>query len=127
MARLEKYNSKIITSLVTIITLIIIIIFKPSCPWKTTFNIDCAGCGATRMLIAIFNLDFYQAFRYNPFLFLLIVFFVGYLIYGTISRILKHDYFKFKEKHLYILVILVISFMILRNIPIFDFLKPTEI
>lgn len=127
MAKLEKYNNHIIISLVTIILLIIILIFRPSCPWKSTFNIDCAGCGATRMILAIFNLDFYQAFRYNILLFSLIIFFIGYLIYIIINRILKHDYFKLNKNHLYLLLILVITFMILRNIPGFEFLKPIEI
>ena len=42
---------------------------KTICIIKNLFGIDCAGCGATRMFGALLKLDFYQAFRYNPFMF----------------------------------------------------------
>ena len=48
----------------------------------------CPGCGITRMLLSLLHLDFYQAFRWNPFLFLLtcllfmvvLIFYIGYMI-----------------------------------------------
>lgn len=42
------------------------------CIINKTFGIYCSGCGLTRAGCALFNLDFYQAFRYNAFSFILI-------------------------------------------------------
>ena len=38
------------------------------CPWNSMFGYDCGGCGTTRMMFSLLHLDFYQAFRYNPFM-----------------------------------------------------------
>ena len=43
------------------------------CVFKNLFDIECAGCGGTRMFLSILKLDFYQAFRYNPYVFSLLV------------------------------------------------------
>ena len=97
------------------------------CPWKSLLNIDCAGCGGTRMFIAILNLEFYQAFRYNPLVFLLLICLIVYFIYIIICKLFRIKYFKFNTNHLWGLLFLVIIFMILRNMSIFDYLKPTVI
>ena len=87
----------------------------------------CPGCGITRVLFSLLKLDFYQAFRYNPLIFILIII-TG--IYWLVKFILK----KFINISIaipnyvyYILLIIVIIFGILRNIPMFDFLSPTEL
>ncbi len=97
------------------------------CPWKTLFNIDCAGCGVTRMLRALLKLEIYQAFRYNPLFFILLVLFIIYLIYVLVCKIKKKDYYKPGYRELYIISALLIIFMVLRNIPGLEFLKPTDI
>lgn len=87
----------------------------------------CPGCGITRLLFSFLKLDFYQAFRYNPLIFILIII-TG--IYWLVKFILK----KFMNISIaipnyvyYILLVIVIIFGILRNIPMFDFLSPTEL
>lgn len=87
----------------------------------------CPGCGITRLLFSFLKLDFYQAFRYNPLIFILIII-TG--IYWLVKFILK----KFINISIaipnyvyYILLVIVIIFGILRNIPMFDFLSPTEL
>ena len=87
----------------------------------------CPGCGITRLLFSLLKLDFYQAFRYNPLIFILIII-TG--IYWLVKFILK----KFMNISIaipnyvyYILLVIVIIFGILRNIPMFDFLNPTEL
>lgn len=109
-------------------TLTFIIIFNPNykCPWKQ-LGIECAGCGSTRMLKAILKLEFYQAFRYNPLTFILLILGVIYGIYVLISILLKKKYKIPGKKTLIALAIVLIVFMILRNIDMFSFLKPTEI
>lgn len=113
--------------LIAFLNVFILLIFDYKCPWKKLFHIDCAGCGGTRMFIAVLKLDFYQAFRYNPLLFVLLVGTVIYFCYVIIFKLLGRDYFKFNINYLWGLLFLTIGFMILRNISIFDFLKPTVV
>ena len=120
-------KTNIIVSLLVIINIILVLIFEIQCPWKTNFNFDCAGCGTTRMLKALFNLKIYQSFRFNPLMFCLLVITVIYLIYIMICKTIKKGYYKLKNRDLVILLIIVIIFAIIRNIPIFDYLKPTII
>ena len=46
------------------------------CLFHKITGLYCPGCGVTRMLDAIFHFSFYQAFRYNPLAFVLLVLFV---------------------------------------------------
>ena len=125
MKSLINKNLNIIIAICGLINAIIVFIFEIPCPWKKNFNIDCAGCGVTRMFKAIFSLKIYQAFRFNPLMFSLLVITIIYIIYYLISKLLKKDYYKISDKELLILLIVVIVFSILRNIPMFYFLKPT--
>ena len=100
---------------------------KLICPIHYLFHIYCPGCGLTRMIISIFKLDFYQAFRYNPYLFILFIFGIIYGLYSLIRLI-----FYKKRPHINIKIIIGIAYslliyMVLRNIPLFDFLAPTDI
>ncbi len=100
---------------------------KTICIIKNLFGIDCAGCGTTRMFKSILMLDFYQAFRYNPFMFILICVSLLYLVYVIIMKLLKKKIWFPNVKWLYAFLVLIILFMILRNIPGFEFLLPTDV
>lgn len=121
----RKY--KYILILATIVNLIILFLGNYRCPWNQAFNISCAGCGATRMVISILKLDFYQAFRYNPLMFSIVVLFFIYCIYVLIARLFKFSYYKLNINALWGLLILVVLFTVVRNISYFDFLKPTVV
>ena len=123
---LNKHLNLIITVL-GIINLIIVFIFEIPCPWKTNFNINCAGCGATRMFKSLIKLNVYQAFRFNPFMFCLLIIIIIYLIYMFICKVKKINYYKLRSRDWIVLLILVILFTLLRNIKGFEFLKPTYI
>ena len=97
------------------------------CFFKSLFDIDCAGCGGTRMFISLLKLDFYQAFRYNPYVFSLLVLVGGYFGYAIIMKLLKKKIYKPNIKLLYVFLGLTFLFMILRNMPGFEFLLPTEV
>ena len=127
MISLINRRRKIILILGIFVNIIYILIFKPVCPWKKNFGIDCAGCGGTRMIQAILKLDFYQAFRFNPFLFLLLIILIIYILYIILRKYQEKTYYKLKSRDYLILLILVILFMIIRNIPFFDYLKPTVV
>lgn len=100
------------------------------CPTKTMFNFDCAGCGTTRMLRAALKLDFYQAIRYNAATFFLIPLILIYLAFEAVAYINggKNKLREITPNWVYIVIIvLLVAFGILRNIPMFSFLAPTEI
>lgn len=94
--------------------------------YRELFDIYCAGCGFTRMIKSIIKLDFYQAFRYNPLLFILLILFTPYLIYQIYLYIRYGNIKKTSLKLLIILVIILFIYMFLRNIPKFDYLIPTK-
>jgi len=108
-----------------ILNFIIILVLPYECSIKEVFGIDCVGCGATRMFKSLIKLEFYQAFRYNPFIFSLLVLVILYIIYVLICLIMRKKIYKPNLKFFIILFIIAIIFMILRNISIFSFLKPT--
>lgn len=78
------------------------------------------------MFLSLLKLDFYQAFRYNSLLFITLpvfLFFIGEAILAKKEPL----YNKVPDKIWIIVIILFISYGILRNIPFFDFLAPTLI
>ncbi len=108
-----------------ILSYLLFIVIDIGCPLKVLFDIDCAGCGVTRMILSILKLDFYQAFRFNPFMFITIIFMIIYLVYVFICMILKREYFKIGLKTIIVIIILFIGFGVLRNINGFEYLRPT--
>ncbi len=84
-------------------------------------NLYCPGCGATRMLFSLIRLDFYQAFRYNPLVFILGVLCIFYKIASIKLKILFPKYVT------YILLAVMIIYGVLRNTDLFSYLKPTII
>ncbi len=79
------------------------------------------------MIISLFHLDFYQAFRYNPLLFILLIIGIIYLIFMIIVYIKKKVFVIPSTKVWLFILGLAICFMILRNIDMFIYLIPTEV
>lgn len=100
--------------------------FSIPCPIYYVTHLYCPGCGITRLLFSIIHLDFYQAFRYNPLVFILII--LGF-IYIILKLILKRFNINLVIPNYiwYIILIIVIVYGILRNIPEFSWLSPTEV
>ena len=125
-----KNNKRIISKLAILIGLLIgyyflNAVFKISIPcmfYKIT-GFHCPGCGITRLLFSLIKLDFYQAFRYNPLIFILLTIFVLKLIQCIITK----RKLIISNKTVTILLIVTILFGIARNIPYFSFLIPTVI
>ncbi len=91
------------------------------CLFRKFTGFYCPGCGITRMFLSILRLDFYQAFRYNPLVFIL---FVEVILF----KILRFNFSKkSKEYASYFLLVVVIFYGVLRNIELFSYLKPTVI
>ena len=100
------------------------------CPTKAFFGFECAGCGTTRMLRAALSGDFYQAFRYNSATFILFPLIAIYSCFEAVAFISgkKNKLHEITPNWIYIVIIvLLVLYGILRNIPIFSFLAPTVV
>ena len=128
----DKVINKIAILCIAFLFLILFLfdIITIPCIFHEITGLYCSGCGISRMTKEIFRLNFYQAFRYNPLCFILFPLLLIYLIYSIYLWITeKEDKIikKIDPKIIYILLIIVILFGIMRNIPMFSFLKPTKI
>lgn len=101
--------------------------FSIPCPIHYFTGYYCPGCGITRCLFSLIQLDFSKAFRYNQLVFILIPFFVFYYGYSFYIYIFnKEDKVLCKiPKYVWIiLLIITILFGIIRNLDGFEFLRP---
>ncbi len=105
----------------------------PPCIFYEVTGLYCAGCGAGRSLLALLRGDFYAAFRFQPLMFILLPFVSYYCLKQYIAFVFQRDVLPFprvKSSSVGIIVlIIIIAFWILRNIPIFpfDLLAPTSV
>lgn len=91
------------------------------CVFHELTGLYCPGCGLTRTALSLLTLDFYQAFRYNPLLLFLVPLYIAYSMANRkqlkwISNVIMT-----------IMLTMTITFGLLRNIPVFDWLAPTAI
>ncbi len=93
------------------------------CPIKALTGLNCPGCGITRMFVALFHGNIYQAFRYNPLVFIeLPIIAILILLYRFNKKSRKVVNILF-----IILLVITIVYGVLRNIPFFYFLAPTQV
>lgn len=97
------------------------------CVFKGLFGWECPGCGGTRMAVSILHGEFYQAFRYNAFVFttfpiLLIVFIKQSYMYIVHNKLID-----WLDKFLVGYAAGLLIFGIIRNIPMFSWLAPTTL
>jgi hypothetical protein len=94
------------------------------CFFRFATGLDCPGCGTTRALYSLLHLRFWQAFRYNPLIYLLVPFTTYFGIIGYIY-LLTGKFFKINvhipKLVVWSLIVLFLAFVILRNIPIEPF------
>lgn len=96
-----------------------------NCPIHYFTGLNCPACGATRLVISILNHQFYQAFRWNPLIFLSIPYYITALVGSGIGYTLKGRAPEWLGKSLVIYAIIMVVFMVLRNMPLLSFLGPT--
>jgi hypothetical protein len=100
------------------------------CPLHELFGVNCPGCGLSRMLFSIMELKFYQAFRYNPLMFIYLPiialmaldFIVAYIHERKTKVIRKVPVFVWG-----IMITVALVFGVVRNIEPFTFLAPIEL
>lgn len=96
------------------------------CVFHELTGLYCPGCGMTRALASLANLEIYQAIRYNALIIFLVPAFLLYIVFKIKSYINNEkNKFNIPNYLLWSALIITILYGILRNIPLFDFLKPT--
>lgn len=88
------------------------------CIFNKITGLYCPGCGITRAVNSIFHLKFKQAFQFNALIFIMPI---GLIFYYTLNY---RGYIKLAKVILILMLIIVIGYGLLRNIPVFEFLKP---
>lgn len=94
----------------------------PACLVNTLTGYYCPGCGGTRMMIALFQGNLYQAFRYNPLLFITVP--VMSLVF-CYKLMMKKENLVWFNRILKGYGMLLIVYGIVRNF--IDFLQPVDI
>jgi hypothetical protein len=97
--------------------------FYAPCPFHALTGFYCPGCGSLRAIHQLLHMHFLSAFKLNPLLFLSIPLLAYLLLYPYFSRSKKYLFPKADVPAFLIWVYLglVISFWIIRNIPLYPF------
>lgn len=66
----------------------------PKCFWKENYGIICPGCGATRCITSLLHGDLISSFKFNPFLFILVIYLIILDIVYTINTFFNADILK---------------------------------
>ena len=130
-----KSRAKIVISILLLLSIIPILMIVGyiitgnwfQCNIYKLTGMYCSGCGGTRMMIAFIKGDIYQAFRYNPYLFITLpmisilstIWIFKYIMYNKIS---KH-----MDKMLITYAFSLLVYGVIRNIHMFSWLAPTLI
>lgn len=96
------------------------------CPIHFFTGLYCPGCGVTRMCIHLIELDIYAAFRSNCAVFICLPFLTVFFAVRTYGYIKTGKYLCNTPMKimLYALIVVLVAFGVLRNIPAFYFLLP---
>lgn len=89
------------------------------CPFHFITGLKCPGCGITTMFVAIWNLNFYEAFIANPLTFVLLPVWFIFIIYLSVIYINKGGLSlpTYVNYCVVVLGAIYIIFGILRNMP----------
>ncbi|HJJ17401.1 MAG TPA: DUF2752 domain-containing protein [Bacilli bacterium] len=90
----------------------------------------CPGCGITRAIRSLLSLNFYQAFRYNNLIIILIPVFLIYYFEAICNKfkIKNLNISKYMKNKFWLSILIIIIFYgIIRNIPLFNYLLPTKV
>lgn len=94
------------------------------CVFNKLTGLYCSGCGMTRAVLSLVNLDFYQAFRYNIFSIIFLPIISIYLFVWIFDK--KNIINKKIMTSMWIaIVFLLVIYGVIRNIPLFSYLAPT--
>lgn len=133
----EKFDKKLIFNAIGVLMLAAVLVYyfyskNPSdkeniyliCPFKVLTGLDCPACGGQRSVHHLLHLEIFQALRYNAF-FVLLIPYLLFLIYYEIRKVFweipKPNNFFISSKMLWIFLISLLIFGIIRNLPWYPF------
>lgn len=96
--------------------------FSIPCMINLITGLKCPGCGVTRLIMSVVHFKFYEAFCYNPFIFITSPILLYFCIKSTLYNcgIINKKISSFENKILYVYIALFIVYGIARNIyPLF--------
>ena len=95
----------------------------PICPFRALTGLNCPGCGTTRGLHQLLHGNVIAAFEFNPLTMLLLPVAAYALISYTRSAITARPLpqFHIPQKYVWICVVLVLGFWVLRNTSFYPF------
>ena len=96
-------------------------IFFPKCPFYVLTGLCCPGCGSQRALHDLLHLKLHDAFKHNALMVLLLPYVVVYFINDSFCMNDKIKRLSYNNYFVWAILIIIILFWILRNIPIFLF------
>ena len=123
-----KIRDIIVLIVIFLIYAVLIISFDIGipCVFYEITGLYCPGCGITRLCLSLFEGDVYQAFRYNPIIFIdLPILFILFVLNIFLKK--NKNIKKITDVIIIFLATITIIFGVIRNIPIFSFLAPTQI
>ncbi len=99
------------------------------CPTRLLTGLYCPGCGSTRMIHSLLHLRFFEAFDFNPLMFLLLPFLLYALLSGYLRVVAGRTVLPLPRTPTWaavVLLVVVVVFTVLRNLPYapFSFLAP---
>jgi len=98
--------------------------FLPPCLFYKTTGLHCVGCGMTRATHAALHGRFVEAFLHNPLGFILLpvaLVVIGLELFAWIRGKSGTPRLRMGRKAFWLLVSLIFSFWVLRNIPVWPF------
>jgi hypothetical protein len=98
----------------------------PPCPLHALTGFFCPGCGSTRALYYLLHGHLFAALGENALAVILFPF-VVYELIALLTRRLPSLSARLRPSSLWTLLTVVILFAVLRNIPVFHLLAPTDI
>ncbi|MAZ29234.1 MAG: hypothetical protein CL868_19455 [Cytophagaceae bacterium] len=137
MAVIKLFQKKIIYPVVAVLLLLLVFLyysynpsgagFFPRCPFYSLTGLYCPGCGSQRAMHSLLHLDFATALSYNPLFIAGLVIFIYNLSIKVLHYFgLKAKNFLYSKQTPYIILVVVVSFWILRNVDYepFNYLAP---
>lgn len=130
---MKKRRKKVITAAIVLFAAAVLYYiinkitgFSIPCPIHFITGLYCPGCGISRMFIALFELDFYRAFRQNAMVFISLPLLLFLIIYSAIKYIKCGNMPNSKWFNVItvILICCYVLFGVLRNTEYFSFLAP---